>query len=67
MINVGGGGANQDKKKAKSKRPKMINVNAKDGDQESDVEEKKVVSKVDLNALLAGGPSSGGAHKASEK
>ena len=39
----------------------MINVNAKDGDEDSDVEEKKVVSKVDLNALLAGGPSSGGA------
>ena len=64
MINVGGGGGGHGdpkKKKVKSKRPKMINVNDKDGEEEV-VEEKKVVSKMDLGALLAG-PSnaSGGA------
>ena len=55
MINVGGGGGGHGdpKKKVKSKRPRMINVNDK-GDEEEVVEEKKVVSKMDLNALLAG-------------
>ena len=55
MINIGGGGSGDPtkRKKVKSKRPKMINVNDKEGEEEI-VEEKKVVSKMDLSALLAG-------------
>ena len=52
IINVGGGGAKVDGKKPKPKKNKMINVNAKDGDDEDKQDEKKVVSKMDLNALL---------------